>query len=1067
MMTAMDFSNFGLNSPLFSVWRNSAGQCLLLFVIVCCRGIDGQAVAQDSPDFLRDVRPILSNKCLACHGADEHSRKGDLRLDIPSTTANSDSAEARAIVPGHPDKSELIARITSADPELKMPPMDSGRELSPQEIEILKQWISSGAVYETHWSFVRPVRPEAPVIDDDRWSRNEIDRFILKALRDRGLDPQTDADPYTLIRRVSLDLTGVPPTAEQADAFAADPSEARYEAIVDQLLQSSQFGEHWARMWLDLARYADTKGYEKDQPREIWRYRDWVINALNSDMPFDQFTIEQLAGDLLPDATTDQILATAFHRNTMTNDEGGTDDEEFRLTAVKDRVDTTVQVWMGLTMGCAKCHTHKYDPISQQEYYQFMAYFNQTEDADRYDDAPRVLTPTADQTSREAEILGQIAERRKVYEASSPEFTAARREWEKGLLSDPVWRPTIPLSAASENGSALEIQAGGTVLASGTLPQTDIYHLKVAVPPHAAGRAGTMTAIRLEALNHPSLPKQGPGRNASDPNFVLSELLLYVLNSDGTRAQQLTIKTAKADFSQDGWDVSKSFDGNSSTGWAISPRQGQPHVAVFELTEPVTLNSDQHLKLELSQQYSGSLLLGHVRFSVSSRPFETLKPEFQSAVELASVPVEQRSAEQERQLDEEYRRVAPETAPLWKEISQLQSELDELKKSIPKTPVMKELPSEKQRVTRIHVRGNFLEPGETVYAALPAAFGASANAVATADDSTPVNSESPAEKSFGNRLDVARWLVSDSNPLTSRVMVNRIWARIFGRGLVETEEDFGTQGALPTHPELLDWLAVEYQQSQKWSLKQLCRTLVMSSAYRQSSVVGAASRDKDPDNRWLSRGTRYRLTAEAVRDQALAAAGLLSPKVGGPSVMPPQPDGIWRTTYSTLRWETPATENRYRRGIYTFLRRTSPYPSMITFDAGSREVCMIRRIQTNTPLQALVTMNDPVYLEAAGALASKTTANLQDDELLQLMFRRVLIRPANHEEMQKMRQLLQETMAEFRSTPDAAIELLKSANLANIADPADTKARESQIRLAATTVVASVILNLDEALMRH
>jgi Protein of unknown function (DUF1553)/Protein of unknown function (DUF1549)/Planctomycete cytochrome C len=754
------------------------------------------ALVQDTPSsvsFLDDVRPILVQNCLACHGADEDARQADLRLDQPVT------APPSAIVPGDPAASDVIQRIMSDDPDLKMPPDDSGRAITPAEIDVLRRWISEGAKYETHWSFIAPRPADRPQVATADWCRNDIDYFIADARQHHGLEPSPVADPYTLIRRVHLDLTGLPPTPEVADAFAADPSDAAWAAIVDELLASPQFGEHWARMWLDLARYADTKGYEKDQPREIWRYRDWVIAAFNADMPFDQFTTEQLAGDLLANPTTDQRLATAFHRNTLTNDEGGTDNEEFRTLAVKDRVDTTMQVWMGLTAGCAKCHSHKYDPISQREYYQLYAYFNQSEDADRSDDAPRLGTPTQQQRQ-------QLA------------------EWQ----------------------------------------------------------------AQLDGL---------PG---SDPE-----------SEDSAQAV-------------------------------------------------------------------------------------------------------------------------------------LKKQIAELKKQFPRTPIMKDLPPKKRRKTFIHTRGNFLEPGELVAPSLPAAF------------STPT-SDAADKDGVGDRLHVARWLVSESNPLTSRVLVNRLWARIFGRGFVETEEDFGTQGSPPSHPELLDWLAVKFRTTHQWSVKRLCRQIVMSATYRQSSSGTRRSHDADPENIWLARGARFRLTAESVRDQALFAAGLLSKKIGGPSVMPPQPEGIWRTTYSTLKWETPTDENRYRRGLYTFLRRTSPYPSLIAFDAGSGEVCQIRRIRTNTPLQALITMNDPVYFEAAGGLAVAVST---DVDPLTSLFRRVLIRPPQIAEHRRLEELLNGTTAEFQSDPQSAVQLLTSAGI----DESVPKAQH--VQLASLTVIANVMLNLDETIMK-
>ena len=750
------------------------------------------ATAEQPVDFNRDIRPLLAKNCFACHGPDEGSRKAELRLDS-FVGATSDLGGRRALVIGKPDENELILRIESDDPNVVMPPPDSGHQLSDSEKQLLRQWIESGGEYNVHWSFTRPEKAALPAVKQTDWPKHAIDHFVLARLEASSLKPSAAADRYRLIRRVSLDLTGLPPTPEEADAFAADTSDDAFAKVVDRLLASEAYGERWARMWLDLARYADTKGYEKDRHRDIWQFRDWVINALNQDMPYDQFTTEQLAGDLLPAPSTEQIVATAFHRNTMTNDEGGTDNEEFRVAAVKDRVDTTLQVWMGLTMGCARCHSHKYDPISQQDYYSFYAFFNQTEDADRPDDAPSLPLPTPAQTE-------QIAE--------------------------------------------------------------------------------------LEA--------------------------------------------------------------------AIRKLQEQQKAAPDE-------SLDEMIKSEQKK-------LAGVRSSVSA------------------------------------------------------------------IPVMRELAETKRRETRLHVRGNFLDPGDVVEPGVPALF-------------RSLSVEAPA-----NRLGVAQWITQPDNPLTARVMVNRVWARLFGLGLVETEEDFGTQGMLPSHPDLLDWLAIDFQEH-GWSLKKLIRTIVLSSTYQQSAVVTKERLSIDPRNQLLSRGPRFRLSAENVRDQALAVSGLLTHQVGGPSVMPPQPDGIWKSTYNALKWEDATGPNRYRRALYTYWKRTSPYPAMITFDAGSGEVCQIRRVRTNTPLQALVTLNDPAFVEAAGALSRRMQQSGSDIvNQIQRGFRLVLTRPPGDDETQRLIDLYHVLNRDFKNDSEAADNLLNAAQL-----------KEGD---AALVAVANVLLNLDETLMK-
>ncbi|HAY81046.1 MAG TPA: hypothetical protein DCY79_14670 [Planctomycetaceae bacterium] len=915
-----------------------------------------------------------------------------------------------------------------------MPPPDSGHHLSKQQIAMLRQWIQQGATYETHWAFEPPVAGPLPEVEGSSWCRQEMDYFVLQKMRAEQLSPAKRAQPAILIRRLYLDLIGLPPTPAQADAFLQNPSAAAYTTIVDQLLDSPRYGEHWARMWLDLARYADTKGYEKDQAREIWRYRDWVISALNDDLSYDQFTTQQLAGDLLAEPTIDQLLATAFHRNTMTNDEGGTDNEEFRLAAVKDRVDTTVQVWMGLTMGCAKCHSHKYDPINQREYYQFLAYFNQTEDADRPDDAPRVPTPTPEQTRASGALSEQIDQSRLRLKTVTPEMVAAQRKWESKLLKDPTWQVAKPAKATSLHGSTLTLAADGAVLASGEMPPRDVYTVQIQPQQTAA-----ITALRLEMLTHDSLPQKGPGRNPNDPNFVLSELKVSVTNAAGDAQRLVKLKQAKADFSQQNWPVAKAIDGNPETGWAISPQKSRPHVAIFALAEPLTLQAGERLECELSQQYAPtSLLIGRVRLATSAEPFASLQPVVADHRELAAIPLEQRTAAQKQQLEEAFRQVYPATAAEVKRLKQLEAEFASLQKQIVKTPIMRDLPADKHRKSHIHERGNFLNPGEEVSPGFPAAF-----AIKISD---PRN----------NRLDVAQWLTSPDNPLTARVMVNRVWARLFGRGIVETEEDFGLQGSPPTHPELLDHLAIKFREEQHWSIKQLIRAIVLSATYQQDSTVSDASRERDATNRWLSRGARFRLPAEVVRDQSLAAAGLLSGKIGGPSVMPPQPDGIWRATYSKLRWVTSTGEDRYRRGLYTYVRRTSPYPSMLTFDAGTREVCQLRRVRTNTPLQALVVLNDPVYVEAAGALAN-AFRDMAPGDAMAAMFRRVLIRKPSARETQRLLALYEEILRDYRAAPEDARQLLESAQL---------KPQEDAAALAARIVVGNVILNLDETFTR-
>lgn len=953
------------------------------------------ASAEPSLQYNRDIRPILAKNCFACHGMDANSREADLRLDD-----RVNALEMKAIKPGQPSQSELIVRVESNDPDSVMPPPDSGHKLTTTEISQLKEWIQQGAEYQKHWSFIRPVKAELPETESD-WSTHPIDRFVLKRLEQVGLSPNKEAERLRLLRRVTLDLTGLPPSVEEADKFLADQSSQSYEKIVDRLLQSQAYGEHWARMWLDLARYADTKGYEKDRARTIWRFRDWVIEALNQDMPYDQFTTEQLAGDLLPNPTTDQLLATAFHRNTLENEEGGTDDEEFRVAAVKDRVDTTIQVWMGLTMGCAKCHSHKYDPISQQEYYEFYAFFNQTQDADRTQ--PTLSTPTREQTAQIAALEAELRTLQQQAKTNPEGYAEAWQAWQAQFDQQSLWSPLRKTDFESKQNLHLEQDELGTLHVVEELPEKDTWQLTLELPDERP-----VTSIRIETE-----PKH-PGGKWNDKNVALREFSVELLET-GKEPVKLELINPRADFSQRGWEVAKAIDGNTNAGWAFSPKADDPHCALFDFSESITPGSGRQLRITLEQEYGQGLLLKSFRILASSYPTVWLSPVLDPVAGLETV----------------FRQsVHPETKAKFTAVKAKRAELNQVRSMVPATPIMRELPEAKRREDRIHIRGNFLDQGELVSASVPGAFG-------DLSDDTPAN-----------RLGVAQWLMQADNPLTARVAVNRVWAQLFGIGLVETEEDFGTQGTLPSHPELLDWLSVDFREN-GWSLKKLLKTIVMSRTYRQSAMLTSAKLEIDPRNRLLSRGPRFRLSAEMVRDQALAVSGLLTARVGGPSVMPPQPGGIWKSTYSGEKWVNATDEDRYRRGLYTYKKRTSPYPAMITFDSGSGEVCQIRRVRTNTPLQALVTLNDTAFFEAAGALAARMekSADTTREQIAQ-GFRMVLIRKPEAAEIDRLVQL-------YHSLDDNVLDrdaLLKSAGLKS-GDP----------RLVG---VANVLLNLDETLMK-
>ena len=958
-----------------------------LFLLLMLAVTQTAASAAEPFHFARDVLPVLSANCFACHGPDEHERLGELRLDIQADAKKLRKDQA-AIVPGQPDQSLIIARMTSTDPDLVMPPPKSRKKVTNEQIDMIRRWIADGAKWERHWSFEPVVKPSG-----------SIDEIVANALTKRGLALRPAASPQALARRLSLDLIGLPPTPETADQFANSFSAETYEKYVDGLLKSPQFGEHWARMWLDLARYADTKGYEKDLGRSMWPYRDWVVQALNADMPLDQFTAEQLAGDLLPNSTQQQIIATAFHRNTMANDEGGTDDEEFRVAAVKDRVDTTIQVWMGLTMGCAKCHSHKYDPISNDDYYRFYAIFNQTEDADRYDDAPRLEVMTPQQKLQREELQGRVAE-------LNVDLAAAEQKAERyGKTKWPLWTPVQVTEAKSANGATLTPNPDQTILVSGKSEADDVYSLTISL------NAGTYTALRLEAIPAKFADGQlGLGRNPADPNFVVSEILFERVDNDALRT--LKLKNARSDFSQDGWPVAAAIDGDTKTGWAVSPRSRERHVAFFDFAEPLNLDAETKLRIMLTQAYGNRLTLANFRLSTSTADPASL-----------ILPPD-----------------SPECRQLRDELAAAKKSLNDFNAEVALVPVMRELPTDKKRGTKIHKRGNFLDQGDPVQAALLTGFGPT-----SADESL-------------SRLSVAKWLVNQENPLTPRVWANRIWGRLFGIGIVETEEDFGALGAAPSNPELLDKLAAEYRDG-GWSLKKLLKTIVLSDTYRQSSEISAALQELDPRNAIPSRGGRFRLGAEVVRDQALAVAGLLSPKVGGPSVMPPQPAGLWRSTYNGKNWVDAEGEDRFRRSLYTYLKRTTPYPSLTMFDAGSGEVCQIRRIRTNTPLQALVTLNDPVYLEAAAALAKRMVNQSADaDSRVDYGLRLALVRPLYQGETEPLIRLQREVKSKFAESPEQAASIIKTCR----GNPGEMNSAE----FASWIVTANAILNLDEFLTR-
>jgi hypothetical protein len=1014
--------------------------------------------------FNRDIRPILSNRCFKCHGPD--LKKAGLDLQTSEGATKELKSGEVAIVPGKSAQSVLLQRVLEADDSKRMPPKGKGEPLSATQVKLLRAWIDQGAKYEPHWSYAKVERPALPKVKNAAWPRNGIDRFILARLEQEKLAPSPEADRATLVRRVTVDLTGLPPTLAEVDDALNDKSPEWYEKVVDRLLRSPHYGERQARPWLDLARYADTNGYENDARRTIWPYRDWVINVFNRDLPFDQFTIEQIAGDLLPSATLEQKIATGFHRNTMVNTEGGTDPEEFRIVAVVDRVNTTMEVWMGSTFACAQCHNHKYDPFSQKEYYQLFAFFNGTMDTGG-NVVPTLPVPSAEETARRELIRGEMAKVQKVLDTQTPELDASQAKWEKSAVAQtPAWTTLQPTEMTAANGSTFTKQPDGSILVGGANPATDIYRFQ----------AGTdlkgITAIRLEVLSDNSLPRKGPGRAAG--NFVLSELRLQVAaKATPDQVKPIALQNAVADFSQPGFEVAKAIDGKPDTGWAVSPQFGKAHVAVFETKENAGGDGGSILHFTLEQNHGSQHTIGKLRLSATTSPRPVGLDTIPDAVaKLLAIPADKRNAEQKLELAKYYRSIVPELAKVRQQLDALQKQDAAIQPAT--TMVMKELPT--PRPTNVMIRGNFKNLGDKVTPGVPAAIGlplstigqpkaeaiglprsATGQAKAEAEGRKPIaDGGKEADSRQPTRLDLAHWLVDPKNPLVGRVTMNRLWAQHFGRGFVETGEDFGVQGELPTHPELLDWLASEFV-TQKWSIKAMHRLIVTSATYRQSSKVTKELHERDQYNRLLARGPRFRMEAEMLRDNALAISGLLSRKIGGPSVFPYQPDGVWANPYSGDKWVMSTNGDQHRRGLYTFWRRTAPYASFMSFDAPSREVCTERRPRTNTPLQALAVLNDSAFVECAQALARRMTAETKGPEKERAIhgFRLCVARPPNNVELDYLLKLYRENLEKYKANAEAARSLVGSLPLPQGADVAE---------LAAWTVVANVLLNLDETI---
>ncbi|MDB6154131.1 MAG: Planctomycete cytochrome [Chthoniobacteraceae bacterium] len=1168
------------------------------------------AFAADAPpDFNKEVRPILSQNCFKCHGPDDKSRKGKLRLDLREAALKAGKSGEIAVVPGKPESSEMLTRVFSSDEDEIMPPPGAKKALTEAQKEILKRWVAAGAEYVPHWAFVPPRQAAPPAAPGSR-IQNPIDAFVGAKLQKTGLKQSPTADPYTLVRRISLDLIGLPPTQQETDAFVQaslrDP-QAATEALVDRLLGSPFYGERWARKWLDLARYADTNGYEKDRPRSIWPYRDWVIGALNADMPFDQFTIEQIAGDMLPNATPSQIVATGFHRNTMLNEEGGIDPLEFRFNAVTDRVATTAKTWLGLTVQCAQCHTHKYDPITHHEYYQLMAFLNNADEPDyeiepadhvarRNEAEAKIARITADLPNRfkisssswsapaaatvlaasgqKAEpladgswlfpeqsaetdtytvtletdlatvdsirlealpdpkitrggpgraesgnfVLSKISIAAAAKRSDSPpqpvrisnataDFSQAnydvkdaldenpRSGWgvagpgksdvarsatfafekpvtfaggtrlrvtlnqdygqrhtlgrfrislggapvdakqlrrsealEKALASwieressEAVrWSIQKPITAKS-NLPLLTVLDDASVLASGDQTKADTY--TVTFRPGLRG----ITALRLEALPDASLPAHGPGRTFYEGPKGDFNLSNFSAKLDG---KPLKFSSASHSFAAKNMPASDAIDANLQTGWSTDGAQGEANSAVFNLSEPLAEDGELTVELHFERHYAASL--GHFRiaFTTDSRPIKAKAiPQEIQEILMAAAPT--RTETQNARLRAYFLSIAPELA-------EAQAEIAAIKKGLvadTKTLVMKERPASNPRPTFVHQRGEFLQETDLVTPGVLAVLNPLPQGV------TP------------NRLEFARWLVSRENPLTARVTVNRQWAAFFGRGLVRTADDFGFQGDAPSDPALLDWLAIEFI-NQGWSLKKLHKLIVTSATYQQSSRGTPELFERDPANILLARGPRFRLDAEIIRDSILSASSLLTVKLGGPSVYPPQPPGAQETAYGGSSWTASTGPDRYRRGLYTFAKRSAPYAMSSNFDAPNGDVCIAQREVSNTPLQALAMLNDTVIIEAAQALGSVIAAlPCSDETKIETLVRRCLTRPPSVEEKAML-------LGFYNDQKKRCLN--KELDPALLAGKGEGDVNDR----AAWTAVARAVFNLDEALTK-
>jgi hypothetical protein len=1072
--------------------RNPSMSARVCSIVAGLMGMATTLAAAAPPlSFNRDIRPLLSDACFKCHGPDATARQADLRLDTREGLF-SPRPSGTPVVPRDLAASLIWQRITQDDPAQRMPPVDSGKSLTPAQVHLLKAWIEAGAPWADHWAFVSPRRPPLPTVRQSDWPRNAIDQFVLHALEQRTWGPQPEATPETLLRRVTLDLTGLPPRIEEVEAYLADPAPDRYERLVDRLLASPRYGEHLAVDWLDAARYADTSGYQNDGPRDMWRWRDWVIAAFNANRPFDEFTVEQLAGDLLTGdeaagvlrqprgylprspRSVELLVATGFQRNHRGNSEGGIIPEEYAVEYVADRVDTLGAVWLGLTIGCARCHAHKYDPISQTDYYRLFAYFHQVPEYGRAikegNSPPYITAPTSEQWSRLKHL--------------EAEWNAAREEWDR------LQPQRMEAQAAWERSAALGLDADYDVTGGLVAHFSLAGHLRDNARPHFAARLNTGSpeyepgpfgqALRLDGGQFVDA-----GDTAKFGYFDAFSATAWV--QPGPSATGGLVTRTSDDAYADGWTfqlVNGRLQVNLVKRWlddairvetesAVAPGRWQ-HVAMTYdgsrtaqgiavyldgVPQPLTVHydflnqsftNDEPLRIGSTgtqQRFQGAMAEVRVyRRALTSEEVAILATR-DSIAAAAATAADRRTPGQAAKLQAYFLEHAapPEIAQAWQRVRRAEHDYRRFLAALPTAMVMVDHP--RPRETAVLQRGVYDRPGERVSPGVPSALAQATGPVA------------------GNRLDLARWLVDRQHPLTARVTVNRLWQRFFGTGLVKTSEDFGTQGEPPSHPELLDWLALELI-DHDWDLKHVQRTIVTSAVYRQASRGNPAWVQADPENRWLARGPRFRMSAEMLRDQALAVGGLLEERLGGPSIKPYQPPGLWQEIATDTAYEPSPPPDRYRRGVYCYIKRTVANPAMVLFDAPTREACVLRRSRTNTPLQALTLWNDVTFVEAARHLAYqslRSAATRDPADILTDCFRRVLARRPDAAELDRLTTSWRHYRAHFQHHPREAEALLRVGTEA----PVELPEHVSPADAAAFAIVASIVLNLDEAVTRE